>query len=295
MSTLVPGAVPSVTAAPAGASRWASLRSILSSALRSPSFCVGALVLLFWVFDALAWHLFAPSDPLAQGAGTLLKPGGGHLLGTDSLGRDVLSRVLAGASSVLAVAPAGTIIGVVLGTVIGLVTGYYRGSTDALIMRVVDALLALPAVILAALALSMLGTSEFAVALLIGVIFTPVVARTVRSAVLTERDAEYVAAARLRGESGAYIMAAEILPNVTAPIIVEATVRLGYAIFIAATLSFLSLGIQPPSPDWGLTVAQQRNYLQVQPWTVLGPAIALATLVVAVSLVSDGLRKAIDS
>ncbi|MBO0805293.1 MAG: ABC transporter permease, partial [Nocardiopsaceae bacterium] len=292
----VPGAAPPVTArAPGGASRWANLRSVLAVALRSPSFVIALVILAFWIFDALAWHLFAPFDPLAQTGTPLLKPSGGHLLGTDSSGRDILSRVLAGASSVLAVAPVGTAIGIICGTVVGLVTGFYRGVADTLIMRVVDALLALPAIILAALALSLLGTSEFAVALLIGVIFTPVVARTVRSAVLTERDAEYVAAARLRGESGLYIMAAEILPNVTAPILVEATVRLGYAIFMAATLSFLSLGIQPPSPDWGLTIATERTFISVQPWTVLGPAIALGTLVVAVSLVSDGLRKAINS
>lgn len=296
MSTVVPGAVPAVTtAAPAGASRWANLRSVLSVALRSASFDVGLVILAFWIVDALAWHLFVPFDPLAQGAGNLLPPGGVHALGTDNLGRDVLSRVLAGASSVLTLAPIGTLIGVSLGTVVGLITGYYRGTVDTLVMRIVDALLALPPIILAALALSMLGTSEFAVALLIGVIFTPIVARTVRSAVLTERDTEYVAAARLRGESGAYIMAAEILPNVTAPIIVEATVRFGYAIFIAGTLSFLSLGLQPPSPDWGLTVYIEQNFVQVQPWTVLGPAIALGTLVVSVSLISDGLRKAIDS
>lgn len=296
MSTVVPGTIPPVTtAAPAGASRWANLRSVLSVAFRSVAFDVGLVILLFWIIDALAWHLFTPYDPLAQSTTTLLQPGGGHLLGTDNSGRDVLSRVLAGASSVLAVAPVGTIIGVALGTAIGLVTGYYRGVVDTLVMRLVDALLAIPAVILAALALSMIGSSEWGVALLIGVIFTPVVARTVRSAVLTERDAEYVAAAKLRGESGVYIMGAEILPNITAPIIVEGTVRFGYAIFMAATLSFLSLGIQPPSPDWGLTVYTERTFVQVQPWVVLGPAIALATLVVSVSLVSDGLRKAMDS
>jgi peptide/nickel transport system permease protein len=282
-------------AATARASRWANVRSVLAVALRSPSFDIGAVVLVFWIFDALAWHLFTPYSPLAQTGAALAKPSAAHLLGTDSSGRDILARVLAGASSVLAVAPVGTAIGVVCGTAIGLITGYYRGIADTVIMRAVDALLALPAIILAALALSLLGTSEFAVALLIGVIFTPVVARTVRSAVLTERDAEYVAAARLRGESGFYIMAAEILPNITAPIIVEATVRLGYAIFMAATLSFLSLGIQPPSPDWGLTIATERTFISVQPPAVLGPAIALGTLVVAVSLVSDGLRKALDS
>jgi peptide/nickel transport system permease protein len=287
--------IPLVTAPAAGGSRWANTRSVLAVALRSPSFVVALVILAFWIIDALAWHLFAPYSPLAQTGAALAKPSGAHLLGTDSSGRDILARVLAGASSVLAIAPVGTAIGVLFGTAVGLVTGYYRGVADTLIMRAVDALLALPAIILAALALSLLGTSEFAVALLIGVIFTPVVARTVRSAVLTERDAEYVAAARLRGESGLYIMAAEILPNVTAPILVEATVRLGYAIFMAATLSFLSLGIQPPSPDWGLTIATQRTFISVQPPAVLGPAIALGTLVVSVSLVSDGLRKALST
>jgi peptide/nickel transport system permease protein len=299
--TVVPadsgGAVPGVPAAvPAAAiSRWANLRSVLAVALRSPSFDVGLVIIVFWIVDALAWHLFVPYNPLSQTGFMLQHPSAAHWLGVDSSGRDVLSRVLAGASTVLAIAPVGTLIGLVLGTIIGLVSGYYRGAADAIVMRVVDALLAIPAIILAALALSLLGTSEFGVALLIGVIFTPVVARTVRSAVLAQRDTEYVAAARLRGESGLYIMVAEILPNVTAPIIVEATVRLGYAIFLAATLSFLSLGIQPPSPDWGLTIATERTFISVQPWIVLGPAIALGTLVVSVSLVSDGLRKALDS
>jgi peptide/nickel transport system permease protein len=290
-----PGTGTDTAAAGARAPRWANLRSTLGVALRTPSFDVGLVVLVFWIFDALAWRLFAPDDPLAQTGGSLVRATSAHLLGTDISGRDILSRVLAGASSVLAIAPAATVIGVLLGTLVGLVSGYYRGVADTLVMRIVDALLALPPVILAALALSLIGTSEYAVALLIGVLFTPVVARTVRSAVLVERDAEYVAAAKLRGESGLYIMAAEILPNITAPIIVEATVRLGYAIFLAATFSFLSLGIQPPSPDWGLTIATERNYIQVQQWTVLAPAIALGTLVVSVSLVSDGLRKALDS
>jgi peptide/nickel transport system permease protein len=126
--------------------------------------------------------------------------------------------------------------------------------------------------------------------LVIGVVFAPLVARTVRSAVLAERDREYVAAARLRGESGPYIMAAEILPNVSGPIVVEATVRLGYAIFTSATLSFLGLGLSPPSPDWGLSISDGRSYLELAPWIALAPAVALATLVVGVNLVADGLR-----
>lgn len=278
------------------ASRLGNLASVLGVAVRSPSFVVGAVVLAFWVFTAIFWRVLVPYSPLAQNPDAILAhPSAAHLLGTDSLGRDVLSRVLAGSASVLAVAPIATAIGIAAGTVVGLVTGYYRGATDTLVMRLVDAVLAMPGIITATLVLGLLGPSRLAVVVVIGALFTPIVARTVRSAVLTERDKEYVAAARLRGESGLYIMGAEILPNVTAPIVVEATVRLGYAIFLIATLSFLGLGIQPPSPDWGLTVSQERVYVSVQLWTILGPAIALATLVVSVTLVADGLRKAIES
>jgi peptide/nickel transport system permease protein len=132
------------------------------------------------------------------------------------------------------------------------------------------------------------------VIVVIGIVFTPLVSRTVRSAVLVEREREYVAAAKLRGESGLYIMVAEILPNITGPIAVEATVRLGYAIFTVSTLSFLGLGLQPPSPDWGLAVANGRAFLQIAPWMVLFPALALATLVVAVNLVADGLKQVVE-
>jgi peptide/nickel transport system permease protein len=132
------------------------------------------------------------------------------------------------------------------------------------------------------------------VILAIGILFAPIVSRTVRAAVLVERDREYVAAAQLRGESGLHVMVFEILPNITGPIAVEATVRLGYAIFTAATLSFLGVGLQIPSPDWGLTVATERVNISLNPWTVLAPAIALGTVVVAVNLIADGLREAIE-
>ena len=144
------------------------------------------------------------------------------------------------------------------------------------------------------LVLASLGRDTRNVILVIAVIFIPIVGRTVRSAVLVEREREYVAAARLRGERGPYIMVAEILPNITGPILVETTIRLGYAIFTAATLSFFGLGLQPPSPDWGLTIASQRAFLQVAWWTVVFPALALATLVVGVNLLADGLRQVVE-
>jgi len=262
--------------------------------LRSRTFMVGAVILGFWVLDALFWRAIVPHDPSTTSTDILAGPSGGHFLGTDNLGRDVFSRVLAGAATVLAVAPLATLIGLVGGTTIGLVSGYYRGLVDDVLSRIVDAFLAFPAVVIALLALTVLGSSEVTVILVIGILFMPIIARTIRSAVLVERERDYVAAARLRGDSGPYVMLAELLPNITGPIAVEGTVRLGYAIFAAATLSFLGVGLQIPSPDWGLTVAVQRVNLSENPWTVLGAAIALATVVVAVNLVADGIRQAVE-
>ncbi len=273
-------------------SRRARARATFGQLLRSASFDVGAVIVVFWIVDAIFWHALVPQDPQALNPLAALQgPTAAHWFGTDWLGRDVFSRTLAGSTSVLEIAPLATLLGIAGGTVVGLVTGYYGGAVDALVMRLVDAFLAFPLVIIAVLVLSLLGTSEITVIVLIGVIFTPVVSRTVRSVVLVERDKEYVASARLRGEGDWYIMTAEILPNVTTPIIVESTVRLGYAIFTAATLSFLSLGIQQPSPDWGLTISLGRQYLQIAPWIVLFPAVALATLVVAVNLVADSIQQ----
>jgi len=255
---------------------------------------IGTVVLAFWVLDAIFWPVIVPHDPSSTGTDILVGPSGDHLLGTDNLGRDVFSRVLAGARSVLIVAPLATLIGLIGGTTIGLVSGYHRGIVDDVVSRIVDAFLAFPAIVIALLALTVLGSSQVTVILVIGILFMPIIARTVRSAVLVERERDYVAAARLRGDSAPYVMLAEILPNITGPIAVEGTVRLGYAIFAAATLSFLGVGLQIPSPDWGLTVAVERVNLAVNPWTVLGAAIALATVVVAVNLVADGVRQAVE-
>jgi peptide/nickel transport system permease protein len=270
-------------------------RQLAAATLRSPTFVVGVVVLGFWVVDALAWRLVVPHDPLAVDAAAVLQgPSAGHLLGTDDLGRDVFSRVLAGAAPVLTVAPLATLLGLAGGTVVGLVSGYYRGLVDDVLSRVVDALLAFPAVVIALLALTVLRSSRPTVILVIGLLFVPIISRTVRGAVLVERQREYVASARAAGDSGPYVMFAEILPNITGPIAVEGTVRLGYAIFTAATLSFLGVGLQIPSPDWGLTVAVERANLDSNAWVVLGPAVALATLVVAVNLIADGLRQVLE-
>jgi peptide/nickel transport system permease protein len=271
------------------------LREVGIGLLHSKTFMIGAIILLFWIFDAIFWPLFVPHDPQAVDSLNELKgPSSVHWFGTDELGRDVFSRVLAGATSVLTIAPAATALGLFGGISIGLLAGYYRGLVDDTLMRIVDALLAFPLIIIAILVLTALGPSVVNVILVIGIVFTPLIARTVRSTVLVEREREYVAAARLLGAPGPFIMVREILPNITGPIVVEATIRLGYAIFTAATLAFLSLGIQPPSPDWGLTISQGRVYLQVAPWYVLFPALALATLVVGLNFVSDGLKAVLE-
>jgi peptide/nickel transport system permease protein len=264
--------------------------------LRSKTFLAGALVLGFWVFCALFGQAVAPKDPFASDPLTSLRaPSGEHWFGTDRLGRDVFSRVLAGARDILIVAPLATLLGTVLGTTVGLVTGYFRGLVDDVLMRFVDAVLAVPLVIMGMLVLVALGPSKVTVVVTIGVVFTPLIARTVRAAVLAEGQLEYVQAARLRNERAPYIMFAEILPNVLAPVLVEFTVRLGYAIFVIATLSFLALGIPPPAPDWGLQIFEHYGLISGGFWwPVLFPSLAIATLVVGVNLLADGLTQAFE-
>ena len=263
---------------------------------RTPTAVVGGLVLLLWVACALFARQIAPHDPIAPDIlHKLQAPSASHLFGTDSLGRDVLSRVIFGARGILVVAPLATLLGTALGTTIGLVAGYAGGIVDEALMRLTDAFLALPAVVVALLALTALGPSTGAVIFVIGLVFAPIIARTVRAAVLTEARLEYVQAARLRQEAGAYVMFVEILPNVLGPVLVEFTVRLGYAIFATATLSFLGFGIQPPAPDWGLSIFEQYAFLVGGTWwPVLFPALAIASLVVSVNLVADGVSQALE-
>jgi peptide/nickel transport system permease protein len=286
------GAVPIESAAALSAGRREVRRELLREVVRSPVFIAGAFILLFWIVCAIFGNSIAPDDPNAQNLLSINKaPSGAHLFGTDQLGRDILSRVLTGSRNLLIVAPLATLLGTVLGTALGLAMGYFRGAVDDVLGRVVEAFLALPLLVTAIIASYGLGRSNLELIIVIGVLFTPLIARTVRAAVLLERELDYVAAARLRGEGAPYVMFVEILPNVLAPIVVEFTVRLGYAVFAVVTLSFLGLGIQPPSSDWGLEVAT--NYGQVAAgfwWEVLWDALAIASLVVAVNLIADAVE-----
>lgn len=272
-------------------------RERLRLLLRNLPFLCGSLILLFWIVMAIAGPWIVPygaddTDLL----NTLTPPAADHWFGTDQYGRDIFSRVIMGARDILIVAPLATLLGTAVGTVLGLVTGYARGLTDDVVSRIVDAFLALPLLILAMLVITALGISNTTVIIVIGLSFGLIVGRTVRAAVLGERDLDYVAAAHLRGEKPIYILFVEILPNVMPPILVETTVRLGYAIFTVASLSFLGLGIQPPSPDWGLSISQ--NYSLIGAgywWTVLFYALAIGSLVVGVNLAAEGTQAVLDA
>jgi peptide/nickel transport system permease protein len=285
------------TVPPTVASEQASdTRDRLRQVFRSGTFLVGLVIVLFWVFCAIFGPSIVPYDPYADDLlNALMPPSAEHWFGTDQLGRDVFSRVIAGARDILTIAPLSTLISTVVGTALGLVMGYFRGVIDEGVSRVVDALLALPTVIVALLALVALGPSSVTVVFTIGFTFAPIIARTVRASVLAERELDYVFAAQLRRENAFHIMFIEILPNVLPPILVEATVRLGYAIFAVASLSFIGFGIQPPSPDWGLSISANYGLIGAGYWwTVLFDGSAIATLVVAVNLVADGIQSALD-
>ncbi len=272
--------------------RFETLRALA----RSPSFIVGAAILAFWLGCAVFGPLVVPLDPYASDPlNSLVPPDRAHWFGTDQLGRDVFSRVIVGARDILTIAPLATLVGTFAGTALGLVVGYFGGWLDNAVGRIIDALLALPLVVLALAALAALGASNVTVILVIGLTFMPITARTVRTAVRSERHLDYVDAAQLRGERALYIMFAEILPNILPPIVVEATVRLGYAIFAVATLSFLGFGIQPPSADWGLALSESYSLMTGGAWwTVVFDAAAIATLVVAVNLIADSVQGVLD-
>jgi peptide/nickel transport system permease protein len=261
--------------------------------LRTPTVLLGLFVLLFWTTFAILGDRITPYDPIFdQTQDVLASPSGAHWFGTDTLGRDVLSRVLAGSRDILLVAPAATLLGTVLGSVIGLALGYFRGVVDDVVSRIIDAVLVMPVILTGVVVITALGSrSAVVVTILIGIVFAPLVARTVRAAVLAEGELDYVQAARLRGEKAPYVMFKEILPNVMPPIVVEFTVRLGYAIFAVAGLTFIGLGIQPPSPDWAVQVFEYYSYIDPYWWTTLYPALAIASLVIAVNLVADGIRE----
>jgi peptide/nickel transport system permease protein len=245
---------------------------------------------LFWCVIAILAPVISPYPPNEVGAARLEKPSSDHWLGTDHLGRDVMSRLFWGARVVLVLAPAATLLGLLIGVSLGLVSGYVGGKVDLLVMRACDILLSFPAILIYILIITNFGASVLNVMIAVSVGTIPAITRIVRSLVLDARAQEYVAAARLRGERRGYIMFREILPNVTGPVIADACIRIGYAVMWIGSLGFLGLGVPPPTPDWGRMIQESLSWILINPWPVLSPAAALTSLVVGLNLVSDGLR-----
>lgn len=261
-----------------------------------PVTAFGTIIFIVFVLMALFGPWIAPYDYNEQVyADARQAPSLTHLFGTDNLGRDVFSRVLFGAREVLAQAGLGTILAVISGTVFGLVAGYRGGWLDEITMRLFDSLLALPALLLALLLLGTVGQSQSAVLIVIVIVYTPIVARVARSVVLSVRSKGFVEAAQLQGESQNWILFREILPSVVPALTVEGALRFSYAIFLVASLGFLGVGVQPPSPNWGLMVSEARPYSSQLPWALFFPAAAIALLVIGVNLMADGIKNAVQA
>jgi len=272
------------------------LGTVVRALYAQPTSAAGTTIFIFFVLLAVLGPLLAPYG-LNEQIYTAARqpPSAAHWFGTDFLGRDVFSRVILGARDILTLSGLGTILAVVSGTTFGLLSGYAGGWPDEIIMRIFDSLLALPALLLALLLLGTLGRGRNSVILVIIVVYTPIVARVVRSVVLSVKNKGFVEAARIQGESLGRILFREILLSVLPALTVEGALRFSYAIFLVASLGFLGVGVQPPSPNWGLMVSEARPYVTQQPWALYFPAAAIALLVIGVNLMADGLKRALQT
>lgn len=253
---------------------------------------IGLSIIVFWVLVAILAPVIAPCDPLAQDSSAInKKPSEQYLLGTDHMGRDILSRLIYGTRTILTLAPISVLASVTLGTVLGLIGGYFGGLVDEVVMRLLDAIMAFPTILLYLIIIAAIGPSAINVVIAITFVGTPGIARLVRSLTLDIRTRDYIRAAETRGENPFYIMFVEILPNVRGPLIIDGLLRVGYAIFAIGTLGFLGLGLPPPTPDWGSMVANARKFIWTNPLGVLWPILAIASLVVGLNLFADGLRE----
>lgn len=260
--------------------------------LKRPAALVGTIIFCIFLFLAVFGPWVAPYDYQKQnGALRLATPTLSHPFGADQFGRDILSRIIVGTRNIFLLGGFGTAIAVVIGTAIGLASGYVGGTIDEVVMRLLDVLLSFPSLLLALVLLSTVGPSNLNIVFVVALLYIPMVARVVRSMVLDLKNKEFVEAARVRGETSSYILFREILPNSLPPLLVEASMRFSYSIFLVASLGFLGLGVQPPSPDWGLQINEARNFFTIAPWVLLFPACTIAVLVIATNLMSDGLRQ----
>jgi peptide/nickel transport system permease protein len=282
-------------------------RRYVRELLSQPQAALGSLIVVLFLLLAIFGPAIAPYEANDQSHPAAEEPSSMNLFGTDYLGRDVYSRVILGARSILFTAGLGTLIAVVLGTFVGLAVGYQGGLLDEVVGRVIDAILAMPALLIALVILGVVRNLELppgswqaqlaeqSVLIVIATVYVPIVARVVRSSTLDIKTREFVSAAQIRGESWPYILFREILPSVTPALVVEASLRFSYAIFLVASLGFLGVGARPPSPDWGLMVNENSGGLfELAPWALNFPAAAISVLVVGVNLMSDGMKRVVQ-
>jgi peptide/nickel transport system permease protein len=262
--------------------------------LRNPIGVLGGIVVVLVILTAVFADILAPFDPVSQLAQPLQTPNSVYPLGTDEFGRDVLSRVIHGARVSLYVGIVSVSIALLSGSILGLLAGYYGGTIDMLIMRLMDILFGLPAIVLAIAITSVLGPSLNSVLIAIGIVYAPQFSRVARAPTLSLRERDFVTAARAVGAGDFWLISRHILPNMTAPIVVQATVAFSTAILTEATLSYLGLGTQPPTPSWGTMLNAGKQVLLLAPWTSIFPGLAIAITVLGFNLLGDGLRDALD-
>ena len=262
----------------------------------SPIATLGGGIIVFWALMAVLAPVLAPYPPNQMDPMALVDPypSAAHWLGTDQLGRDMLSRIMWGARTVLIVAPVAVLGAALIGTLLGLVSGYRGGVVDTVVMRVGDVLLAFPQIILYLIILAKFGASALNIILVIAVTKAPIIARIVRAVTLDVKNRDYVAAARMRGESTLHILLVEILPNARGPLIVDFFLRLGYTVIAIGVLGFLGVGLPPPDPDWGSMIKETYGMIFVWPHMTLIPAIAVSSLVIGFNFLATGLREAAE-
>jgi len=261
--------------------------------LRTRSGVIGVGLVLFIVAVALFGRYVAPHGPSESIGVPLTGPSGDNLLGTDSLGRDVFSRLLYGGGSVIALAAAATALAYLAGLTIGLIAGYSRSFVDPVLMRSVDVMLALPPLLFLLVLITGAGTSVAVLVIGVAAIQAPGISRIVRTATLEVSVRGYVEAAVARGERSLSVLTREVLPNILAPILVDAGLRFTYSILIIASVNFLGLGLQPPSPDWALMISENRQYISLNPAAALAPAAMIALLTIGINLTGDAIARSL--
>lgn len=271
-------------------------RRVLASFARNRLAVAGVIVLTIVMFSAILAPLVAPYDPLTMDLlNPYAQPGTeGHLLGTDNFGRDILSRLIHGSRISLLIGVVVVSIAATFGTVLGLLSGYLGGWVDEVVMRAVEIFYAFPFLVLAIAVIAVFGPSIFNVMWVLGLVSWPLYARLVRAQVLALHDVEYVEAARAAGMSRSRVMFRHVLPNVLTPVIVTATFGIPQAILASAALGFLGLGVQPPTPEWGVMIAEGKDFIRRAPNLITWPGLAIMTVVLGFNFVGDGLRDALD-